>query len=145
GRGAGAGERRLAHPRDRAARGQTTGSRRGADRPGDRADARRPNARPAHASVRRRVMADTKPVAPAGAPSGRRTKIVATVGPASREPEVLRQLLDAGVDVFRLNFAHGTPEEQAEAVRRIRAASVEAGREVGIMGALPGPKLRLGE
>jgi pyruvate kinase len=79
------------------------------------------------------------------ADSARRTKIVATVGPASREPQVLRELLDAGVDVFRLNFAHGTPEEQAEAVRRIRAASVEAGREVGIMGDLPGPKLRLGE
>jgi pyruvate kinase len=79
------------------------------------------------------------------ADSARRTKIVATVGPASREPQVLRELLDAGVDVFRLNFAHGTPEEQAEAVRRIRAASAEAGREVGIMGDLPGPKLRLGE
>jgi pyruvate kinase len=75
----------------------------------------------------------------------RRTKIVATVGPASREPEVLRELLDAGVDVFRLNFAHGTPEEQAETVERIRAVSDEAGRQVGIMGDLPGPKLRLGD
>ncbi len=77
--------------------------------------------------------------------NARRTKIVATVGPASREPEVLRQLLEAGVDVFRLNFAHGTPEEHAESVRRIRETSAELGREVGILGDLPGPKLRLGD
>jgi pyruvate kinase len=76
---------------------------------------------------------------------GRRTKIVATVGPASREPAVLRELLGAGVDVFRLNFAHGTAEQQAETVGRIRAASDQVGREVGIMGDLPGPKLRLGQ
>ena len=84
---------------------------------------------------------------PGGTPSHaeRRTKIVATVGPASSSPQVLRELLDAGVDVFRLNFAHGTPEDQAESVRRIRAVSAEAGREVGIMGDLPGPKLRLGD
>jgi pyruvate kinase len=90
---------------------------------------------------------DLKPVAPGGAPShnARRTKIVATVGPASRSPEVLRQLLDAGVDVFRLNFAHATADQHAENVRRIRSASDEAGREVGILGDLPGPKLRLGE
>jgi pyruvate kinase len=75
----------------------------------------------------------------------RRTKIVATVGPASSSPEMLRELLGAGVDVFRLNFAHGTPEDQAENVRRIRAASEETGREVGILGDLPGPKLRLGD
>jgi pyruvate kinase len=75
----------------------------------------------------------------------RRTKIVATIGPASREPEVLRQLFEAGVDVFRLNFAHGTPDEQAETVWRIRGVSKEVGREVGILGDLPGPKLRLGD
>jgi pyruvate kinase len=89
----------------------------------------------------------TRRVAPDGAPShnARRTKIVATVGPASRDPEVLRQLMEAGVDVFRLNFAHGTPDEHAETVRRIRDVSEEAGREVGILGDLPGPKLRLGD
>ena len=88
----------------------------------------------------------TNPVA-RGGPShlSRRTKIVATVGPSSREPEVLRELFAAGVDVFRLNFAHGTAEEQAEVVRRIRDTSEEVGREVGILGDLPGPKLRLGE
>ena len=74
----------------------------------------------------------TNRVAPSGAPSdnARRTKIVATVGPASREPEVLRQLFEAGVDVFRLNFAHGTPEEHVETVRRIRQTSEQLGREV---------------
>jgi pyruvate kinase len=75
----------------------------------------------------------------------RRTKIVATIGPSSRDPDVLRELFEAGVDVFRLNFAHGTPDEQAEVVRRIRAVAEEVGREAGIMGDLPGPKLRLGE
>jgi pyruvate kinase len=77
--------------------------------------------------------------------AGRRTKIVATVGPASSDPDVLRQLLEAGVDVFRLNFAHGTPEDQGENVRRIRSVSEELGLEVGILGDLPGPKLRLGD
>jgi pyruvate kinase len=75
----------------------------------------------------------------------RRTKIVATVGPASRAPEMLRQLIVAGVDVFRLNFSHGTAEDHAENVRRIREASAELSREVGILGDLPGPKLRLGD
>jgi pyruvate kinase len=75
----------------------------------------------------------------------RRTKIVATVGPASREPEMLRELIEAGVDVFRLNFSHGTAGEHAENVERIRAAAADAGREVGTLGDLPGPKLRLGE
>jgi len=75
----------------------------------------------------------------------RRTKIVATVGPASREPATLREMIDAGVDVFRLNFSHATAAIHAENVERIRAASAEIGREVGILGDLPGPKLRLGQ
>jgi len=74
----------------------------------------------------------------------RRTKIVATMGPASREPRVIRQLIEAGVDVFRLNFSHGSPEAHAENVTRIREACTELGRDVGIIGDLPGPKLRLG-
>jgi pyruvate kinase len=74
----------------------------------------------------------------------RRTKIIATVGPASREPETLRELITAGVDVFRLNFSHGTRDEHAEAVERIRDAARGLGREIGILGDLPGPKLRLG-
>jgi len=75
----------------------------------------------------------------------RRTKIVATIGPASREPEILRELIDAGVDVTRLNFSHAGPAEHAETIERIRAASEATGREVGVLGDLPGPKLRLDE
>jgi pyruvate kinase len=76
-------------------------------------------------------------------PQARRTKIVATIGPASREPKTLRALLDAGADVMRLNFSHGDPDEHAETLRRIRAVAAESGREVGVLGDLPGPKLRL--
>ncbi len=75
----------------------------------------------------------------------RRTKIVATVGPASRSPEMLRELVLAGVDVFRLNFSHGGAADHAENIERIRAVSAELGREIGVLGDLPGPKLRLGE
>src|SRR5919202_556861 len=53
----------------------------------------------------------------------RSTKIVATIGPASREPEVLEQMIAAGVDVMRLNFAHGNPEQHAETASWIRAAA----------------------
>jgi pyruvate kinase len=74
----------------------------------------------------------------------RSTKIVATIGPASREPEVLERMIRAGVDVTRLNFAHGAPDEHAETAARIRAAAERAGREVAILGDLPGPKLRIG-
>src|ERR687889_490380 len=74
----------------------------------------------------------------------RSTKIVATIGPSSREPDVLEQMIDAGMDVARLNFAHGTPDQHAETAGRIREAAERAGREVAILGDLPGPKLRLG-
>ena len=75
----------------------------------------------------------------------RRTKIVATIGPASRSPEVLAELIKAGADVFRLNFSHGTAEDHAENVQRIRDAARAARREIAILGDLPGPKLRLGD
>jgi pyruvate kinase len=74
----------------------------------------------------------------------RSTKIVATIGPASREPEVLGRMVEAGMDVARLNFAHGSPEQHAETVERIRAAANAAGREVAVLQDVPGPKLRLG-
>ncbi|MDQ4071797.1 MAG: pyruvate kinase [Actinomycetota bacterium] len=74
----------------------------------------------------------------------RSTKIVATIGPASRKPEVLERMVGAGLDVARLNFAHGTPAEHAETVAHIRAAAEKVGRVVAILGDLPGPKLRLG-
>jgi pyruvate kinase len=73
-----------------------------------------------------------------------RTKIVATIGPASRAPAVLRHLIDAGVNVFRLNFSHGTHEEHSAVLAHIRALSREAGRHVGVLQDLCGPKMRLG-
>src|SRR4051794_41960135 len=74
----------------------------------------------------------------------RSTKIVATVGPASREPAVLERMIDQGMDVARLNFAHGEPDEHAETVERIRAAAERVGREVAVLQDVPGPKLRIG-
>lgn len=75
----------------------------------------------------------------------RRTKVVATIGPASREPGTLVEMIRAGADVFRLNFSHGTSAEHGETIDRIRAASTETGKWVGILGDLPGPKVRLDE
>ena len=74
----------------------------------------------------------------------RRTKIVATIGPACREPETLVRMVEAGLDVARLNFSHGTREEHAENVRRVRDAAGRVGRPVAILQDLPGPKLRIG-
>ena len=73
-----------------------------------------------------------------------RTKIVATIGPASSSPEVLRQLIDAGVSVFRLNFSHGTHDEHSAVVSHIRSVSRDMERHVGILQDLCGPKMRLG-
>ncbi len=75
---------------------------------------------------------------------GRRTKIIATIGPASWDPSTLEQLVAAGADVFRLNFSHATLERQAQSIVDARAAAARVGREVAILGDLPGPKLRIG-
>jgi len=75
----------------------------------------------------------------------RRTKIVATLGPATHNPEILHGLIKVGADVLRLNFSHGTREDHARLVEMARAAARKAGREVGILGDIPGPKLRLGD
>jgi len=74
----------------------------------------------------------------------RRTKIVATLGPASSDPETVRELLAAGVDVVRLNFSHGDHEGHATAYRRVREAAAEADRPVAVLGDLCGPKIRVG-
>src|SRR5215510_7478539 len=74
----------------------------------------------------------------------RRTKIIATAGPASTGVDVLNALVDAGVDVFRLNFSHGTHDTHVESFNRIRAAASRAQRHVGIMQDLAGPKIRTG-
>ena len=74
----------------------------------------------------------------------RHTKIIATVGPASESQAVIDALLVAGVDVFRLNFSHGTHESHAASYRAIRDASRRAGRHVAVMQDLSGPKIRTG-
>ena len=73
----------------------------------------------------------------------RRTKIVATLGPATDDASVIEQLILAGTDVFRVNFSHGTPADQAARVARVRQVSDKVGRHIGIMGDLQGPKIRV--
>src|SRR4051812_35411128 len=73
-----------------------------------------------------------------------KTKIVATIGPASESPEMLERLIRAGLNIARLNFSHGDFTGHAEHIARIRAAAQAAGRGVAIRAALPGPKMRLG-
>jgi pyruvate kinase len=75
----------------------------------------------------------------------RRTKIVATIGPATRSVERMIELIEAGADVFRLNFSHGTRDDHAENIAMAREAGGRTGKQVGLLGDLPGPKLRLGE
>ena len=72
----------------------------------------------------------------------RRTKIIATIGPASESPEALRTLVDAGMDVARIGLAHGTLEEALGRMHRVRQVAQEAGRRVGVLVDLPGPKVR---
>jgi pyruvate kinase len=74
-----------------------------------------------------------------------KTKIVATIGPASESPEMLVRIIRAGLNVARLNFSHGDFSKHAEVIRRIRDAARETGRRVAIMADLPGPKMRLGK
>src|SRR5512147_1355800 len=73
-----------------------------------------------------------------------KTKIVATIGPASDSPEMLERLIRAGLNVARLNFSHGDFTGHAERISRIRAAERATGRRVAIMADLPGPKMRIG-
>jgi pyruvate kinase len=75
----------------------------------------------------------------------RRTKIVTTIGPATRSPERMAELIEAGADVFRLNFSHGSREDHAENIKSARAAATQSGKEIGLLGDLPGPKLRIGD
>jgi pyruvate kinase len=77
--------------------------------------------------------------------SPRAVQIVCTIGPASREPETLSRLLDAGMSVARINFAHGNPAQHRETVERLRAVSARRGRPVAILQDLAGPKVRLGQ
>jgi pyruvate kinase len=75
----------------------------------------------------------------------RRAKIVATVGPASAAPNMLRTLFENGVDTFRLNFSHGDHATHAQVITAIRALETDTGTPIGIMQDLQGPKIRLGQ
>ncbi len=74
----------------------------------------------------------------------RNTKIVATIGPASNSPEVIKELFESGVNMFRLNFSHGTHEDHKAALGHIRALEKKTGRPIAVLADLQGPKLRLG-
>ncbi len=73
----------------------------------------------------------------------KRTKIVATLGPATDDPKILQAMIDAGVDVARINFSHGTEAEQRARTQALRDAARACGREIGVMGDLQGPKIRI--
>ncbi len=73
----------------------------------------------------------------------RRTKIVATLGPATDDPKVLDKVIEAGVDVVRINFSHGSPEEHLERAERVRNRARAHGRQVGVLADLQGPKIRI--
>jgi pyruvate kinase len=73
----------------------------------------------------------------------RRAKIVATVGPASNSPDMLKALFLAGVDTFRLNFSHGAQADHAKVHATIRALEAEVGRPIAILQDLQGPKIRV--
>jgi pyruvate kinase len=74
----------------------------------------------------------------------RKTKIIATLGPASSSPEMIKRLMDTGADVFRLNFSHGSHEEKARLIETIRQLSALRGNSIGILADLQGPKIRTG-
>src|SRR5580658_10328804 len=73
----------------------------------------------------------------------RRTKIVATLGPATDEPGVIGGMVSAGLDVARINFSHGTRDSQVKRVAMVRNAARDAGRYVGVLADLAGPKIRI--
>ncbi|MEO5596762.1 MAG: pyruvate kinase, partial [Lysobacteraceae bacterium] len=73
----------------------------------------------------------------------RRTKILATLGPATDAPGVLEALLHAGVNVVRMNFSHGAPEHHAQRIEAVRAIAAEMDREVGVLADFQGPKIRV--
>ena len=74
----------------------------------------------------------------------RRTKIVATIGPATENPERIQELIEAGATTFRLNFSHGDHNEHSKRIQTIREVSKELGVHIGILQDLQGPKIRLG-
>src|SRR5688500_14020361 len=78
------------------------------------------------------------------AESFKRTKIIATLGPACQETGTIKQMVDAGANAFRLNFSHGTHPEHAQAIKRVREVSAQVNKPLAVMQDLQGPRLRLG-
>src|SRR5919199_1763781 len=78
-------------------------------------------------------------------PPPRRTKIVATIGPASASPDMLRPPVAAGLDAPRLNLSHGSHDDHAERARLVRGLQEETGKPLALIGDLQGPKIRVGE
>src|SRR5438309_7434460 len=74
-----------------------------------------------------------------------RTKIVCTLGPATASREALRSLVEAGLNVARINFSHGTHEQHASTIALVRQVASEVGRPVAILGDLQGPRIRIGD
>src|SRR5256885_9070120 len=74
----------------------------------------------------------------------RRTRIVCTIGPSSASPQVMRAMVQAGMDVARLNFSHGDAKTHRAAAKAVREAADDAGRPVALLGDLQGPKIRTG-
>ena len=74
-----------------------------------------------------------------------KTKIVATIGPASESPEILRKLIASGLDVARLNFSHGSHEGHARIIGALREAAEAAGKPIAILQDLQGPRIRIGK
>ena len=75
----------------------------------------------------------------------RKTKIVCTLGPATSSSDMIIQLINSGMDVARLNFSHGNADQHRQTIHAVRSLSRRAGKEVGILQDLGGPKIRLGE
>ena len=73
----------------------------------------------------------------------RRTKIVATLGPATDDPEVLRDMIKAGLNIVRINFSHGDADEHRKRVAGLQEIAAQSGRVIAVMGDLQGPKIRL--
>ena len=74
-----------------------------------------------------------------------KTKIVCTIGPASQAPEVMEQMIRAGMDIARLNFSHGDFDSHSQVIKDLRSAARSVGKRLAIMADLPGPKMRIGE
>jgi pyruvate kinase len=75
----------------------------------------------------------------------KRTKVICTIGPACSSPEILQGLIEAGMNVARFNFSHGSHKEHAEAINRLKAVSAQLGKRVSILQDLSGPKMRIGK